>query len=101
MLNIHVRAVFRTTLARLVVGISFVTALGSVVACSDASSPVKVSPPPDLRVLTLETFDGSGQAVHPDVALTPVAWAPDQIQLFATPYPNGDASKENPSLYKV
>ena len=78
---------------------SFVTALGSVVACSDASSPVNGPPPPDLRVLTLETFDGSGQAVHPDVAVTPVSFAPDQIQLFATPYPNGDASKENPSLY--
>jgi hypothetical protein len=95
----YVRVAFKTTFARLVLGISFVTTLGTVVACSDASSPVKVPPPPDLRVLTLETFDGSGQAVHPDVALTPLAWAPDQIQLFATPYPNGDASKENPSLY--
>ncbi|HMH25139.1 MAG TPA: hypothetical protein VK542_00990, partial [Gemmatimonadaceae bacterium] len=92
-------AAVRTKFAQVAVGLSFVTALGSVVACSDASSPVTVPPPPDLRVLTLETFDGSGQAVHPDVALTPLAWAPDQMQLFATPYPNGDASKENPSLY--
>jgi hypothetical protein len=99
-LSTHVFSVaFRTKFAQSVVRLSFVTALGSVVACSDASSPVNGPPPPDLRVLTLETFDGSGQAVHPDVAVTPIAWAPDQIQLFATPYPNGDASKENPSLY--
>jgi len=98
-LSTHPRLIFRRPLSQMVAGLSFVTALGIVVACSDASSPVKVPPPPDLRVLTLETFDGSGQAVHPDVALTPLAWAPDQIQLFATPYPNGDASKENPSLY--
>jgi hypothetical protein len=88
-----------TTWARVVAGLLFVTSLGTVVSCSDASSPLKVPPPPDLRVLTLETFDGSGQAVHPDVALTPLTWAPDQTQLFVTPYPNGDASKENPSLY--
>jgi hypothetical protein len=98
-LSTHLPPVSRTTFARVAVGLSLVTFLAIVVACSDASSPLKGSPPPDLRVLTLETFDGSGQAVHPDVALTPPAWAPDQIQLFATPYPNGDASKENPSLY--
>jgi len=68
-------------------------------ACSDASSPRKVPPPTDLHVLALETFDGSGQAVHPDAAITPVTWAPDQTQLFVTPYPNGDATKENPSLF--
>jgi len=91
--------VFRTTSARVVVGLWFLASLVSVVSCSDASSPLKVPPPSDLRVLTLETFDGSGQAVHPDAALTPPTWAPDQTQLFVTPYPNGDATKENPSLY--
>jgi hypothetical protein len=88
----------RATFAR-VLGLWLLASLVSVVSCSDASSPLKVPPPPDLRVLTLETFDGSGQAVHPDAALTPPTWAPDQTQLFVTPYPNGDATKENPSLY--
>jgi hypothetical protein len=67
-------------------------------ACSDNAGPVE-RPPSDVHLLALQTFDGSGQAVHPDVALTPVAWGGSEAQLFATPYPNGDASKENPSLY--
>jgi hypothetical protein len=56
LLSTQLRVVSRTTFARVVVGISFVTTLGTVVACSDASSPVRVPPPPDLRVLTLEQF---------------------------------------------
>jgi len=50
-------------------------------------------------LLALETFDGSGQAVHPDAAVTPFAWGASETELFVTPYPNGDATKENPSLY--
>lgn len=50
-------------------------------------------------MLSLVTYDGSGQAVHPDAALTPETWDAARTQLFVTPYPNGDASKENPSLY--
>jgi hypothetical protein len=71
-------------------------------ACSDGAGPRNPPPPPsDIQVLTLETYDGSGQAVHPDVATTPAAWdvAGGSEHLFVTPYPNGDASKENPSLY--
>jgi hypothetical protein len=37
--------------------------------------------------------------VHPDVAATPLTWGATSQQLFVTPYPNGDVSKENPSLY--
>jgi hypothetical protein len=68
------------------------------VACSDSAGP-EPGPRPDVHLLTLETFDGSGQAVHPDAAITPLAWGTSDTQLFATPYPNGDARKENPSLY--
>ena len=67
-------------------------------ACSDGAGP-PVEPPSDVHLLALETFDGSGQAVHPDAAITPLAWGASETELFATPYPNGDATKENPSLY--
>ncbi|HUQ98935.1 MAG TPA: hypothetical protein VM166_05720 [Gemmatimonadaceae bacterium] len=68
-------------------------------ACSDAGGPPTDRPPANVKLLLLETFDGSGQAVHPDAALTPVTWGDAVTQLFVTPYPYGDASKENPSLY--
>lgn len=71
-------------------------------ACSDGAGPRRNPPPPfNIQMITLETYDGSGQAVHPDAAATPVAWGGtgSSEQLFVTPYPYGDASKENPSLY--
>lgn len=50
--------------------------------------------------LDVKTYDGSGQAVHPDHAWLPAEW-PDATQaLLATPYPFGNASFENPSLYE-
>ena len=91
--------VFRMIFTRSIADPRLLVALLVSLACSDASSPRKVPPPTDLHVLALETFDGSGQAVHPDAAITPPTWAPDQTQLFVTPYPNGDATKENPSLF--
>ncbi len=45
------------------------------------------------------TYDGSGQAVHPDFARLPSAWNGDPFRLVATPYPGGNAGHENPSLY--
>ena len=61
---------------------------------------VDCSAPPPLNALTLEsfdTYDGSGQVVHPDVTEAPgigaVRW------LAITPYPGGRAEFENPSVY--
>jgi hypothetical protein len=49
--------------------------------------------------LDVDTYDGSGQAVHPDHLWLPSEW-PDATQaLLATPYPFGNATFENPSLY--
>jgi hypothetical protein len=45
------------------------------------------------------TYDGSGQAVHPDVTRTPPGWRSGIWQFVATPYPDGNAFFENPSLY--
>jgi len=71
-----------------------------VIACADAAGP-EIDPPSSVHLLSLETFDGSGQAVHPDAAITPLMWGGSAAELFATPYPNGDATKENPSLYSM
>jgi hypothetical protein len=70
----------------------------TALACTDAAAPHR-DPELAIRLLSLATFDGSGQAVHPDAAVTPLTWASSERALFATPYPFGDASKENPSLY--
>jgi hypothetical protein len=52
-----------------------------------------------LHALTLETFDGSGQVVHPDVAMVPDGWDIGPLRLAITPYPWGNARFENPSLF--
>lgn len=49
--------------------------------------------------LDLETYDGSGQAVHPDHVWLPAGWKDAAQALLATPYPFGNASFENPSFY--
>lgn len=64
-------------------------------------APPPIEPPGvgEIRLLTFETYDGSGEVVHPDVPareslrLTP-AWF-----LVLTPYPNGNAYRENPSVF--
>ncbi|HKV51697.1 MAG TPA: hypothetical protein VJO52_10895 [Gemmatimonadaceae bacterium] len=93
-------------------------ALQVAAACSDASTPVKPPPPPPppgdevpapptpvcsslsmICNVPLPTYDGSGQVVHPDVAVFPNGFAGHEFWLAATPYPNGNANLENPSLY--
>ncbi|MGH7648359.1 MAG: hypothetical protein ACREND_09605 [Gemmatimonadaceae bacterium] len=89
-----------------------------VAACSDAGTPVQVPPPPPpppnevpappipvcsglsmICSVPLPTYDGSGQLVHPDVAVFPDGFGGHEFWLAATPYPNGNANLENPSLY--
>src|SRR2546423_3080705 len=43
------------------------------IACADAAGPMRL-PLASEHLLALETFDGSGQAVHPDAAITPSVW---------------------------
>ena len=54
-----------------------------------------------LVPLSLTTFEGSGQVVHPDVVFLPRSWdgGNARLAMAITPYPNGDARQENPSLY--
>ena len=53
-----------------------------------------------LRALALATFDGSDQAVHPDVALPPFDGADERPLLAITPYPWGNPNFENPSIFR-
>jgi hypothetical protein len=52
-----------------------------------------------IRRLPVNTFDGSGQVVHPDVARVPRAWTLGRRYLAITPYPNGDSRLELPSVF--
>ncbi len=58
------------------------------------------APPKELRVLALSTYDGSGQTVHPDVLpfSASMNWSASWL-LAVTPYPWGNATHENPSVY--
>jgi Bacterial Ig-like domain (group 1) len=60
---------------------------------------VDVVDPSALQALHLVTYDGSGQVVHPDIAHVPEAWGEGPMRLAVTPYPEGNANFENPSLF--
>ena len=45
------------------------------------------------------TYDGSKQAVHPDILVFPKKFRGFKYLLCYDPFPNGDSSKENPSIY--
>ena len=49
----------------------------------------------------MPTYDGSGQAVHPDAATTPAGWSLMTDHVVATPYPGGSPRYENPSYFDV
>src|SRR6185503_6435545 len=52
-----------------------------------------------IVVMHLDTPDGTGQTVHPDFVAMPAPWKAAANYLLATPYPNGNATYENPSLF--
>jgi hypothetical protein len=49
--------------------------------------------------LSISTYDGSGQITHPDVVSFDKPWNGFRHWMAATPYPERDASYENPSLF--
>jgi hypothetical protein len=74
-----------------------------LLAACESDSPVSPSPqtaPPaaDPLRLALPTYEGSGEAVHPDVLHFPLGWRGWEYWMAVTPYPRGDASHENPSI---
>ena len=48
--------------------------------------------------LVVPTYDGSGEAVHPDVVHFPSGWRGWEYWMALTPYPRGKADFENPSI---
>jgi hypothetical protein len=54
-----------------------------------------------LFPLHLTTYEGSGQVVHPDVVFLPHSWdgGTARLAMAITPYPYGDAHRENPSIF--
>jgi hypothetical protein len=63
-------------------------------ASTDGELPFDV-----IQPLALTTYDGSGQTVHPDYVATSPEWTRASQYLFITPYPNGNARFENPSIF--
>jgi hypothetical protein len=52
-----------------------------------------------IHTLDPDTYDGSRQTVHPDIARTPHGWSKLRQHLALTPYPAGNALVENPSIF--
>jgi hypothetical protein len=77
----------------------------TIVVTADDGATAKVSavatprPSSNVQSLPMVTYDGSGEMVHPDFARVPAEWIGDPFRLVATPYPAGNGSLENPSLF--
>lgn len=86
---------------RLLLGLSSILALlaaGCMATRSQSldppTNPLKNAQSP----LVIPTYDGSGQATEPDVVSFDSPWHGFKYWMAFTPYPLGDASKENPSI---
>ncbi|MFL5619326.1 MAG: hypothetical protein ACJ79A_13145 [Gemmatimonadaceae bacterium] len=82
----------------------------------DAVTAVTLTPPDDISGLdeaeaagagfvsptpiSVVTYEGSGQLVHPDAAVFPARWQGKRYWISATPYPAGNPNFENPSIYQ-
>lgn len=92
-------------------------AIAAFAACGGNDAPVApLSPPDDTNELdeaempgaamiaptplTVVTYEGSGQLVHPDAAVFPRRWQGKRYWVSATPYPGGNPKFENPSIYQ-
>ena len=54
--------------------------------------------PNNASYLNIPTYDGSGQLAHLDIYYNAGGWHGHKYWMVMTPYPNGDATKENPSI---
>lgn len=58
----------------------------------------ETTPVTPLTLLVVPTYDGSGQAVHPDVLWFPSRWRGFEYWMAFTPFPGGNPEFENPSI---
>ena len=49
--------------------------------------------------ISVATYEGSGELVHPDAAVFPARWQGKRYWFSGTPYPAGNPRFENPSIY--
>jgi hypothetical protein len=83
-----------------VTGLKPARASAGTSGCAEAECPFPSPPILDvIAPLTLSTYDHSGQVVHPDVALAG-EFGGYSYWLGITPYPNGNAGFENPSIFQ-
>jgi len=82
----------------------------------DAHAGAALTPPDDISelddaeapgagfvaptLISVETYEGSGQLVHPDAAVFPDQWQGKRYWIAGTPYPSGNPKFENPSIYQ-
>lgn len=67
----------------------------SSISSKNAALPVFVVQP---TVMVVPTYDGSGQAVHPDIVAFDTPWHGARYWLTMTPYPRSEQTFENPSI---
>jgi hypothetical protein len=78
--------------------------LASLAAAGCMGTRVQAPDPPAVPLknaqtfLVIPTYDGSGQATEPDVVSFGLPWHGFKYWMTFSPYPLGDASKENPSI---
>lgn len=75
-----------------------ILAIGCGKAPSQTPDPVATPLENAVSYLTIPTYDGSGQVTEPDIVLFDSPWHGFRYWLVFSPYTNGDASKENPSI---
>jgi len=51
-------------------------------------------------LMSIVTYEGSGQLVHPDAAVFPDRWQGKRYWISGTPYPLGNPNFENPSIFQ-
>jgi hypothetical protein len=78
--------------------------LSCILGCGTSPLPAQQQQPIAMpllnaqKPLTIPTYDGSNQVIEPTVISFDTPWHGFKYWMAVSPYPNGDPSKENPSI---